>query len=486
MGSTHQPRKIGVWGHYHGANHGDECVVAALIEQIRRRCPEAQLYGFSQKPADTEARHGIPSFPIRRTPRAPRNGNGASPSAENRSGENWRQVRKELLTGGPDKMAPVKDGLRRHAPLLFRMLRAVRRTQRMAVEVIRETGRLAKSWWRLRGFDMLIVAGSGPVTDGWDGPWSHPYSIFRWALLSRLTGTQFVFLSVGGGPLKIPLAQFFVRWSMRWASYRSFRDPSSAALIESIGVRDGNLVFPDLGFSLELDAPQSKPRIGASGRPIVGLNPMAHEDPRYMPRGDVKRYIAYIAKLADVSEWLLREGYEVVVFYSDIEADPKACADLRALLEQRVDLPLADCWHEEEVQTFDDMVDRIGRCDLLISARYHCMIVPILLGRPVLALAYHPKTFDLMESMGQSRYCLDIDQFSANQLIERFREMEERRDAIRRELADRVARSRELLDEQYTNLLGPLPDSSPDGHDVCVSGNERVQPEKLCQPAWNP
>ena len=60
------PQRIGIVGHYGVGNLGDDTVVAILINKIRERYPNAEVLGFSLKPADTERRHGIKAFPILR------------------------------------------------------------------------------------------------------------------------------------------------------------------------------------------------------------------------------------------------------------------------------------------------------------------------------------------------------------------------------------------------------------------------------------
>ena len=61
------PKRIGIVGHYGVGNLGDDTVVAILINKIREHYPNAEVLGFSLKPADTERRHGIKAFPILRT-----------------------------------------------------------------------------------------------------------------------------------------------------------------------------------------------------------------------------------------------------------------------------------------------------------------------------------------------------------------------------------------------------------------------------------
>lgn len=49
-----------------GGNLGDDTTQTAVMFNIRRRWPDAIIYGFSMNPTDTECRHAIPAYPIRR------------------------------------------------------------------------------------------------------------------------------------------------------------------------------------------------------------------------------------------------------------------------------------------------------------------------------------------------------------------------------------------------------------------------------------
>jgi polysaccharide pyruvyl transferase WcaK-like protein len=452
MTQERKPRTIGIWGHYHGANHGDECTVAAIVQNVRRHCPETQLFGISQKASDTEKRHGMPSFWLRRPePKLP-------PLQDGTKDVDWRSARKDKRERPAGRLKPLKDLLRRTLPPVFAVLKGVRRLMRLIAEAAGEMKRLAQSYRHLKGIEMLIVAGSGPVSDEWNGSYGHPYSIFRWSVLAWLRRTKFVFLSVGAGPLKRPLARWMVRWSLKRAHYRSFRDPSSKALIDSMNLGGKNHLYPDLAFSLNFGKIEPETPHPARGkrRMIVGLNPMSHEDPRYQPHGDTERYETYLKKMADFGEWLIRNDYQVVVLYSDIDGDPRACDDLRALLRARPGLELGDQWDEAPIWSFDDMIERMKLCDAIVAARYHCLILPMMMHKPVLALAYHDKTDDLMKSMGQGEYRLHIDRFEPAELIECFQRLEVNRETISEKLSTKVVDCRRALEIQYDALLGPV------------------------------
>jgi polysaccharide pyruvyl transferase WcaK-like protein len=79
------------------------------------------------------------------------------------------------------------------------------------LEFGREVVFLVRSYRRLRSLDLLIISGGGQLAELWRGPWSHPYNIFKFCLLTKLAGKKLYFLNVGAGPLVHPLSRFFVR-----------------------------------------------------------------------------------------------------------------------------------------------------------------------------------------------------------------------------------------------------------------------------------
>ena len=63
---TQAETKIGLLHHVGGGNLGDDATLDAVAGNIKRRWPNAEIVAFSMNPDDTETRHGIMSYPIRR------------------------------------------------------------------------------------------------------------------------------------------------------------------------------------------------------------------------------------------------------------------------------------------------------------------------------------------------------------------------------------------------------------------------------------
>ena len=59
-------KKIGLLDHMGAGNLGDDTTQTAVMNNIKRRWPNAEICGFSMNPSDTRLRHGIASYAIRR------------------------------------------------------------------------------------------------------------------------------------------------------------------------------------------------------------------------------------------------------------------------------------------------------------------------------------------------------------------------------------------------------------------------------------
>jgi polysaccharide pyruvyl transferase WcaK-like protein len=429
--SQHERPAIAVWGHVTGGNLGDELVLDVVIGAIRRRMPDCRLVAISSAPWDTEERHAVSAYPL-------------NPVAARR-----RPV------GTSSGVAQPRTRLRRYARRVpgaraaWATLSALRHTAREVPFALR-------SYRQLRAIDRIVVAGSGQLLDKWQGPWWHPYTTFRWALLARLARTEMLYPSVGAGPIDYTLSRFMFRKSLEWASFVSVRDRHSADVLRTIGLERTVSVCPDMGWAFELATAVTRGPRRPDESAIVGVNPMSHEDPRYWPRGDADRYEAYVSKLARFVAHLLRQGDDVLLFSSQSRADANVAADLRRLLVERGldDHPSLESAIDQTTGV-DDLVRAVSRCDYVIAGRFHSVLLPTALGIPTIGLAYHEKTCELLRDVGRPRRCLDIDRFQVPELLAAFAELRAE-DGKAERTALRVAAERldAAVEEQFDRLFG--------------------------------
>ena len=422
---------VAVWGHYHGGNLGDELVVATIVDVLRESVPGAHVVGISMDPVEAHERHGIDAYPI----------NPGSTSSR------------------PSPTRPAHPKERRLRTVARRVpgARGARSLAIAARKAILEVPFAWRSYRLLRRLDAVVVAGSGQLLDEWRGPWLHPYTTFRWAMLARLARVPVLFLSMGAGPIETALGAAFIRRAVDAAEYLSVRDRHSGLVLRSIGSEGPLVVCPDIGYGLSesiLRIAHSKDASPSDGT-TVGVNVMSHQDPRYWPRGDAQRYQAFLHKMAAFTQWLLANGYTVRLFSSQARSDRRVADDLVRVLRESGELDREHFQSAmDSIEQVEDLVEVIRGCDRIVAARYHSVLLPLLLGIPVLGLAYNAKTSELLNDVGRPDRCLDIDEFSVQSLVAAFRDLD--RDAepsARRELSMRVAAHRVAVRRQFEELV---------------------------------
>jgi polysaccharide pyruvyl transferase WcaK-like protein len=310
---------------------------------------------------------------------------------------------------------------------------------------------LREAYHNLDGFDLLIASGGGQLDDYYGGPWSHPYTLLRWAVLAGVHGVPYLFVSIGAGPVNARLSQRFVRGALFLSSYRSYRDHKSLAQVNSIGFRRQDPVYPDLAFSYPVE---ELPPAGARRSAVIEIGPLNYFGPFGWPEVDQTIYEGYLNRLASFTARLLRQGHTIVFIVGDIVSDRMAVKDLRAILAKD-----GVFWKEEQIVetnifTVQELLDEIARTGLVVASRFHGVLLSLLMKRPVLAISYHPKVETLMQDMGQAEHFVSIDTFTPELLWERLQDLQAQSEEVKAHLANCNKEFQKLLNDQFEFLFG--------------------------------
>jgi polysaccharide pyruvyl transferase WcaK-like protein len=408
---------------------GDAAVQEAFLANIKRRLPNARLIAFSLNPGDTTKRHGLASYPI--TWSYPGDGSESYP------------------TKALGLLARIKARLKR-----WRIFYAVGKPIH---DVVQELAHLVRSYGIVRSLDLLIISGGGQLCELWRGPWSHPYNVFKFCALAKLSRTPVFIVGVGAGPLEHPLSKFFARWSVRLADYTSFRDVESQALLRDVGANATTYVYPDPAYALDLPACAAA-TISKRERPKVGLNPIGFCDPRIWPREDEAAYSRYLDKLATFSSWLLGHHYDLEIFTAEISVDRYAVEDLGKRLPIYASPNGSSKVASIPTLSLNELLAQMSTFDFIITAKFHGVVFSHLLGKPVIALSYHRKINDLMRAVGHERYCLDIDHFKVDSLTEAFESLVDNREDLSSRFRRTATMYGNALEAQFDKLfVGEMP-----------------------------
>jgi len=418
--------RVGLWAPNGGGNLGNEITLAAVIQNLRHLKPDILLYGITWVPHDTESRHGITTYPIKRISDAARTRDAAGYGTARTSGK-----------------ASLKERLAKHR-WLYKSLKTPLNLQR-------EVGFIIRTYQRLKKIDLLVFAGTGILQDSWGGVSSYPYRIFLWSLLSRLAKVKVAVVSVGAGPIDSAMGKRLIRYALNSATYRSFRNENSKKLIEGLGVDARNRICPDLAFSLEHPLINSAAR-HANGTEVV-IAGLPYRKPGVWTNPSEAKYEHYLDSLAIFASWLLQNDYVVRLLPTQIKMD---AVFIEELYDRIISYGSPTPKHSvivEAVESFDQLMSQLAKARIVITSRYHGVIFSYLLGKPVIGIAPHRKVTDVMASFGQEEFCIDADEVSAELLRAKFKSLEAK--GLR--FADKAEKQLQAykldLNQQYENLL---------------------------------
>jgi polysaccharide pyruvyl transferase WcaK-like protein len=399
-------KKIALFGHFgQGYNFGNESTLQAILYHLRRLLPDVEITCICTGPEATAATHNIAAVPI--------------------------------------SAVILKRWIPRNA--LTRLVRKV------FIGIPTELYRWPKALWTLKGKDMLIVPGTGLLTDAYGLFSWGPYNMFKWSLMAKICRCKLLFVSVGAGPIYGALGRWLIKSALSLADFRSYRDNSTLKYLKGIGFpTNTDRVYPDLVFSLpKAVLPHGNANKGR--RPVVGLGVMEYAGKYSVDSPRKAIYLAYLENLRTFVRWLLAHEYDVRLLIGDL-CDRPVTREFGDLLKERS----SQCYEgrivDEPVFSVEQLLSQLAATDVVVATRFHNVLFALLLNKPVIAISFHHKCVSLMSEMGLSEYCQDINQLRAGRLIDQFCNLEQNAETIRPIIRQKSEGFRKALDEQY-NLI---------------------------------
>lgn len=402
-------KKVCFFGHFGMFNSGNDSTLLAIFYNLRRFYPDVEVACICDGPEAVAASHDIEAVPI---------------------------------------SSPV-------VKLWNPRTRLARRLRRVFIWVPSELWRCVRAFKTLKGTDMLIIPGTGLLTDAC-GPqdWG-PYSVFKWSLTAKLCRCKLLFVSVGAGPLYSPLGRWLVRSALALADFRSYRDQPSLKCVEGIGLcTKYDRVYPDLVFSLpEAVMPHNDNR--GERKRVVGLGLMSNAGRYSVVNHSHETYTEYLECLVIFVKWLLANDYDLRLLIGDT-TDMPAIEEFKSLLNRRLEPYDEKRIVNEPTVSLEELLPQIAATDIVVATRFHNVLLALLLNHPVIAISFHHKCSSLMTQMGLSDYRHDITHMNADRLIKQFQDAERNAEKLKLVIRQKVEQSRKALEEQYDLIFNSL------------------------------
>lgn len=424
---------------YTGDNLGDAAIQEAVISNVKKRYEDADICLITYSPVVTAKLHRVRSFPIGITTFSPGSLREYAYSASTDA----------AVEAKPGLLDEAKRVIKNRFPFYARLKRTILALTPDLIKIIASDALHAiRAYSLARGVHLIIVSGGGQLDEYHGGPWRQPYSLLKWALIARLAGARYIFLSVGTCSIESRLSKFFLRHALKLAAYRSYRDQKSKQLLERMKFTHDDLVCPDLAFSYVSSEPNSNRT--DRGR-VVGISPISYLSRRWKET-NLREYEKYISSLAELVRHVADHGYEIILFSTDA-VDFEALDDLETVLARSLSASLAARVSRMATSTMGALFRCLSRLEFVIASRLHGVILSHRAGLPVLAISYDRKVTTHMFETQLSEYCVDFHSIDFNILQLAFGSLVQNADSIRSELEEINTRYSGALTLQYDRVL---------------------------------
>lgn len=300
----------------------------------------------------------------------------------------------------------------------------------------------------------LLIWGGGHMLQDRSSQLYIPY-VVKTLLLARAFDIPRFIYAPGLGPVVNRFGQRFSRMALKDARVLAVRDAGSIDFLNAIGINTNVSLTADPGFSLRSAADQNT--AAQTGESItIGFAPrrLFYRKGSMLPmkwqlagkKQPNPRFEAFLEEAAAALDLLFEKtGARIQLIPMDIGPNPRddlVCQRLRQ-----------DMVHGDAVEVLDDdpplneFVRRLGKLDLLISARLHGIILGLRFGLPFIGIDSDGKIATMAATIGRDDCVIrDVD-FDKDRLVSLALTVIERKNELRQELLECGARLRANAEE---------------------------------------
>jgi polysaccharide pyruvyl transferase WcaK-like protein len=253
--------------------------------------------------------------------------------------------------------------------------------------------------------------------------------------VAKLFGKHVVQYTADFGPFKLKWNRFWAKfWLGRCVDLLVCRNEESRKSLRDIGIPAKKmLVAPDTGFAMRAAGTENnRPylRKGEGGLVAIGVS---HQVRNRFP--DSSAYDTLVVQLA--KKIIGTYKCHVILFPNEVSKVSRYDDMVLAQnIEKLLDGPAVTVVQSDRL-TGPEMKALVGRCDAVVSSRYHTLVASLSMHVPSIAIGWHRKYKELFSLFGMAdKWVFDYSRCSVQELISAFDRLWLARQSVRRKLVE--------------------------------------------------
>lgn len=292
------------------------------------------------------------------------------------------------------------------------------------------------------------------------------------AATSDALRTPFIAMTQAFGPFHRTLTRLLARSAIRRSNLAIARGNASAKHLESLGFLRGKdfRISVDITYALE-PAPLSIANeiIGDTDSPIIGIVPNTNIYKRSTGKALENSYVQLLSELCNHSAHTLNAS-PILICHEHYE-DRFDDFDLARLVQNKTnDMCKPRIIPARYPATV--MKALIGRCDLVVSSRFHAMIAALSSATPVLVVSWAHKYAESMCSAGIESYIIDAAHTSTSEAKSLLDHCWRARAELRLRMEEPAGIGRGEAAQTIKTMLSTLTSDTDPGHIRSGSANQ--------------
>ncbi|MDD4627967.1 MAG: polysaccharide pyruvyl transferase family protein [Candidatus Peribacteraceae bacterium] len=287
---------------------------------------------------------------------------------------------------------------------------------------------------------------------------------FLIALLSRMLGKNLYFVGIGIGDVYTALARLLTRWTLRLATFSTFRDARSFAFAEKYAPRAPMALASDLAFLEETKEQEcARPRRSDTAH-TLGIAPVFNID-------HAEAFPLVTKRLGAAIDGFLGEGPRNRAVFLPFQTGFNAHHDIMTSGEILNHTQQNHrCTVDEGLNT-QSVTQAYQSLDFLWGMRLHSLILACMHAVPFIALIYDVKVRNFLKEIDYTDWSISLDaSFSAEKLLALQKGLEEHTDEIRHHLASQAQKLR-----RKARINAEVLQCIDEGRPVsCLSGDDMI------------
>jgi polysaccharide pyruvyl transferase CsaB len=304
--------------------------------------------------------------------------------------------------------------------------------------------------------DLLFFGGGSIIKELYASIGRYPYSTLLMILATvtfakQIARKRVAMSNIGVGPLMTPRGNQLARWILSQVDFLSVRDDRSLQTVLRLGIPANKVILvPDAVFANppQVFIPKPGGPLLSNGKTRIALN----------LNYDIENRSAWESFLEKLAAALMRlhEGTPVEIHALPMQSKFKDNDDLSILKKFSTRIPeISFITHDP--QTAQEAAQIMAECDLILAERLHTLVIASILGIPFFGLVYDVKVQELVDYVGMSDHCVNINQpFELQTLFEGIEGVLDNSKSIRAHLLERSTLLRAELAKYFDELKAKI------------------------------